>query len=76
MSLARLVITAVMVEGRSKSDVARDYGITRFWVHTLVKRYEAEGTAAYRAGARDGHTATRARSAWTSRTTSCGSARA
>ena len=30
MSLARLVITAVTVEGRSKSAVARDYGITRF----------------------------------------------
>ena len=26
MSLARLVITAVTVEGRSKSEVARDYG--------------------------------------------------
>ena len=37
MSLARLVITAVTVEGRSKSEVARDYGITRFWVQTLVK---------------------------------------
>ena len=31
MSLARLVITAVAVEGRSKSSVARDFGITRFW---------------------------------------------
>ena len=30
MSLARLVITAVSVEGRTKSAVARDYGITRF----------------------------------------------
>jgi transposase len=36
MSLARLVITAVIVEGRSKSAIARDYGITRFWVQTLV----------------------------------------
>jgi hypothetical protein len=26
MSLARLVITAVTVEGRSKSEMARDYG--------------------------------------------------
>jgi len=47
MSLARLVITAVTVEGRSKSAVARDYGITRFWVQTLVKRFEAEGEAAF-----------------------------
>ena len=47
MSLARLVITAVTVEGRSRASVARDYGITRFWVQTLVKRFETEGEAAY-----------------------------
>lgn len=60
MSLARLVITAVSVEGRSKSDVARDYGITRFWVQTLVKRYEAEGTAAYEPRSRRPHSNPRA----------------
>jgi transposase InsO family protein len=43
MSLARLVVTAVKVEGRSKSEVARDYGVSRRWVHELVRRYEAEG---------------------------------
>jgi transposase len=32
MWLARLVITAVTVEGRSKSEVARDYGVSRVWV--------------------------------------------
>jgi transposase InsO family protein len=47
MSMARLVITAVSVEGRSKSVVARDYGISRVWVQKLVKRFEAEGEAAY-----------------------------
>jgi hypothetical protein len=31
MSLARLVVTAVRVEGRSKSRVARDYGVSRRW---------------------------------------------
>ena len=45
MSLARLVVTAVKVEGRSKSEVARDYGISRRWVHELVRRYEADGDA-------------------------------
>jgi hypothetical protein len=30
MSLARLVITAVKVEGRTKSEVGRDYGLSRF----------------------------------------------
>ena len=34
MWLARLVITAVTVEGRYKSAVAREYGVTRFWVQT------------------------------------------
>jgi len=43
MSLARLVVTAVTLEGRTKSEVARDYGLSRRWVHELVKRFEAEG---------------------------------
>ena len=36
MSRARLIITAVVVEGRSKSEVARDYGVSRYWVQQLV----------------------------------------
>ena len=55
MSLARLVITAVTVEGRTKSAVARDYGITRFWVQTLVKRFETEGDAAFEPKSRRPH---------------------
>src|SRR3954470_14229769 len=47
MSKARLIITAVVVEGRSKSEVARDYQVSRYWVQTLVKRWYAEGEAAY-----------------------------
>ena len=47
MSLAELVITSVKVEGRTKSEVARDYKISRYWVHQLVKRFEAEGEAAF-----------------------------
>ncbi len=42
-SQARLVVTAVAVEGRAKAEVARDYGLSRQWVHELVRRYEAEG---------------------------------
>lgn len=45
MSLTRLVVTAVKVEGRSKSEVARDYGVSRRWVHELVRRFETEGEA-------------------------------
>lgn len=47
MSLARLLITAVVVEGRSKSEVARDYRVSRYWVQTLVKRFHVEGEAAF-----------------------------
>ena len=46
MSLARLVITSVVVEGRSKSEVARDYGLSRRWVQKLVARYAEEGEVA------------------------------
>ncbi len=45
MALGRLVVTAVKMEGRSKSEVARDYGVSRRWVHELVRRFEAEGDA-------------------------------
>jgi transposase InsO family protein len=45
VSLGRLVVTAVVELGRSKADVARDYGVSRRWVHELVRRYEAEGDA-------------------------------
>jgi transposase len=42
MSMVRVVITAVVLEGRSKSAVARDYGVSRRWVQILVARYLAE----------------------------------
>jgi transposase InsO family protein len=43
MGMPQLVVTAVLVEGRKKSEVARDYGISRRWVITLVQRFLAEG---------------------------------
>jgi transposase InsO family protein len=43
MGMPQLVVTAVLVEGRSKSEVAREYGVSRRWVITLVQRYLAEG---------------------------------
>jgi transposase InsO family protein len=55
MSMARVVITAVVVEGRSKSEVARDYGVSRRWVQKLVARYELEGTAAFEPRSRRPH---------------------
>jgi transposase InsO family protein len=52
MSMARLVVTAVRIEGRTKSEVARDYGVSRRWVHELVRRYDAEGEAGLEARSR------------------------
>ena len=43
MGMAQLVVTAVLVEGRSKSEVARSYGVSRRWVITLLQRFLAEG---------------------------------
>ena len=60
MSLARLVISAVTVEGRTKRAVARDYGITGFWVQTPVKRFHAEGEAAFQPQSRRPHSNPRA----------------
>jgi transposase InsO family protein len=45
MGMPELVVTAVLVEGRTRSEVARDYGISRRWVITLVQRFLAEGPA-------------------------------
>ncbi len=56
MSKAQLVITAVVLEGRSKSDVARDYDISRYWVQQLCRRYETEGAAAFEPRSRRPHT--------------------
>jgi transposase InsO family protein len=55
MSLARVVITAVVLEGRAKSEVARDYGVSRVWVQRLVKRYLAEGETAFEPRSRRPH---------------------
>ena len=52
MSKAQLVITAVVLEGRSKTAVARDYEVSRQWVHQLVTRYHTEGARAYLARSR------------------------
>jgi transposase len=43
MGMPELVVTAVLVQGRSKSEVGRDYGLSRRWVVTLVQRFLAEG---------------------------------
>ena len=47
MSKARLVITAVVLEGRSQADVARAYNVSKGWVSKLVARYRLEGDLAF-----------------------------
>lgn len=56
MSKARLVITAVVIEGRSQSEVARAYGASQSWISRLVKRYRLEGDAAFIPHSRRPHT--------------------
>src|SRR5262245_154465 len=47
MSRARLVITAVVLQGRGVREVARDYEVSPGWVSRLVARYRTEGDAAF-----------------------------
>lgn len=47
MSKARLVITAVVTEGRAQGEVARAYGVSQSWISRLVARYRADGEAAF-----------------------------
>jgi transposase InsO family protein len=46
VSKARLVITAVEIEGISQAEAARRYGVSKGWVSKLVARYRAEGDTA------------------------------
>ena len=42
-----MIITAVVLEGRSQVDVAREYGVSKSWVSKLVARYRTDGDAAF-----------------------------
>lgn len=56
MSKARLVITAVVEQGLSQSEVARTYGVSQSWISKLVARYHREGEAAFEPRSRRPHT--------------------
>ena len=47
VSKARLVILAVVVEGRTHADAAAEYGLSRSWVSRLVARWRIEGDTAF-----------------------------
>ena len=55
MSKARLVITAVVVEGRPVAQVAADYGVSRQWIYKLLARYRVEGEEAFEPHSRRPH---------------------
>ena len=47
VSKARLVITAVVFEKRSVSEVSAEYQVSRSWIYELVARYRSEDEAAF-----------------------------
>ena len=55
MSKARLIITAVVIEGRSQASVARDYRVSKGWVSKPITRYRVEGNAAFEPRSRRPH---------------------
>jgi transposase InsO family protein len=48
VSKARLIITAIEIEGRSVAEVVAAYGVSRSWTYELLARYRTEGEAALR----------------------------
>jgi transposase InsO family protein len=55
VSKARLVITAVVVQGRGVRETARSYQVSPGWVSRLVARYHVEGEAAFEPRSRRPH---------------------
>ena len=43
MSKSRVIVLSVVQQGLTKAEVARKYGVSWQWVHTLVTRYEQHG---------------------------------
>jgi len=64
VSKARLVITAVLIEGRSQSQVASDYGLSQSWISRLIARYTLDGDAAFEPRSRRPGLSTRVQCCW------------
>jgi transposase InsO family protein len=56
MDLARYVVDAVVLEGRSYREVARAHGVSKSWVGKLVARYRSGGYEAIAPRSRAAHT--------------------
>jgi transposase len=61
MSKARLVITAIEVEGRTPAEVIAAYGVSRSWLYELLARYRADGADSIRWHLTHHHQTTRSR---------------
>ncbi len=55
MDLARYVVDAVVVEGRSYREVARSHGVSKGWVAKLVARFRARGYESLAPGSKAAH---------------------
>jgi transposase InsO family protein len=60
VSRAKLVITAVTLEGVTQAEAARRYGVSPAWVSRLVARYRVDGPAAFEPRSRRPRTCPRA----------------
>src|SRR5438876_10104364 len=54
-SLGRYIVDAVVLEHRSPTELARDHGISRRWIHKLVKRFKEGGYEAVEPRSRRPH---------------------
>jgi transposase InsO family protein len=54
-ALSRYIVDAVVLERRSPTELARDHGISRRWIHKLVKRFKEGGYEALDARSRRPH---------------------
>lgn len=52
MALGRYVVEAVVLEGRSPTELARSHGISRSWINELVARFRQGGYPALEPGSR------------------------
>jgi transposase len=52
MGMARYLVEAHLVEGRSVAELARTHGVHRSWIYKLIARYRAEGETAFDARSR------------------------
>jgi len=43
MGMARYLVEAHLLEGRSVAELAKSYGVHRSWIYKLIARYRAEG---------------------------------